>query len=54
MGMGQAAGAAAGLAVKGAVAPREIKTVYLQDSLEAQGAILEAPESDIEVGNPKW
>ena len=54
MGMGQAAGAAAGLAVKGAVAPREIKTVDLQDSLEAQGAILEAPESDIEVGNPKW
>jgi hypothetical protein len=56
MGMGQAAGTAAGLAVQDAIAPREVRTVDLQDQLVSQGAILKAPEAmgGVDVGNPKW
>jgi hypothetical protein len=54
MGMGQAAGTAAGISISKGVEPREISITALQDRLISGGAILEAPESDIEVGNPDW
>lgn len=54
MGMGQAAGTAAALSVRDNRSPREVETRALQDRLVADGAILEAPESDVVVGNPKW
>ena len=54
MGMGQAAGVAAALAVATDGAPRSVDVKSLQDQLVGQGAILEAPESDVVVGNPKW
>jgi hypothetical protein len=54
MGMGQAAGTAASMSVSQQVAPREVNVVDIQDRLVQSGAILEAPESDVEVGNPKW
>jgi FAD dependent oxidoreductase len=43
MGMGQAAGAAAALALHRRAAPREVSVAQLQDRLRQQGAILEAP-----------
>jgi hypothetical protein len=52
MGMGQAAGIAA--AVKDNLSPREIHVTSLQDKILISGGILEAPQSDIQVGNPKW
>lgn len=54
MGMGQAAGTAAGMCVGSSAMPREVSVTDLQDRLLGQGAILESPESDVEVGNPKW
>ena len=54
MGMGQAAGTAAGISISEAVEPRAISITALQDRLISGGAILEAPESDIKVGNPDW
>ena len=54
MGMGQAAGVAAALVVATDGAPRSVDVKSLQDQLVGQGAILEAPESDVVVGNPKW
>ncbi|MDA0712121.1 MAG: FAD-dependent oxidoreductase, partial [bacterium] len=54
MGMGQAAGIAAALAVKTHRTPREVQIAVLQDHIRAAGGILEAPKSDIQVGNPKW
>jgi 2-polyprenyl-6-methoxyphenol hydroxylase-like FAD-dependent oxidoreductase len=54
MGMGQAAGTAAALAIASTTTPRQIPVTHLQDQLLAAGAILEAPQSDIDPGNPTW
>jgi len=54
MGMGQAAGIAAALAVQGNQTPREINLSQLQGQIRQSGGILTAPESDIQVGNPQW
>ncbi len=54
MGMGQAAGTAAALAVAKKRTPRELSITHLQDQLLAAGAILEAPHSDIDPGDPTW
>jgi hypothetical protein len=54
MGMGQAAGIAAAMAVKNSTTPRDISITDLQDQILQTGGILEAPQSDIQVGNPKW
>ena len=54
MGMGQAAGTAAALAVAGNKTPREVDTSRLQEILRASGGILQAPDADIEVGNPDY
>jgi hypothetical protein len=54
MGMGQAAGIASTLAVRGGCSPREIKVSDLQTRLLESGAILQAPESDVSVGDPEW
>ena len=54
MGMGQAAGMAAALAVCDGRSPREIDVSDLQSGLLKSGAILQSPESDVEVGNPNW
>jgi hypothetical protein len=52
MGMGQAAGTAAALA--GDASPREVNMGALQTALRDAGAILQAPESDVEVGDPDF
>ena len=54
MGMGQAAGTAAALAVAGRIAPRDVAIARLQDRLVLDGAILHAPQSDIAPGDPAW
>jgi hypothetical protein len=54
MGMGQAAGTAAALALAEHATPRDLSISHLQDRLLAAGAILEAPQSDINPGEPKW
>lgn len=54
MGMGQAAGLAAALAVAHRKAPRQINLQDLQDQILANGGILQASESAIQVGNPTW
>ena len=54
MGMGQAAGTAAAMAAGTGASPREIRTSELQGRLVSAGAILEAPESGMEVGDPRW
>jgi len=54
MGMGQAAGTAAAMAVTAGASPREIQVPALQAKLLAAGAILEAPETDIVPGDPRW
>jgi hypothetical protein len=54
MGMGQAAGTAAGISISKGVDPREISIPALQDRLISRGAILEAPQSGIKVGTPDW
>jgi 2-polyprenyl-6-methoxyphenol hydroxylase-like FAD-dependent oxidoreductase len=56
MGMGQAAGVAAALAIGEACAPRDVPIVRIQESLLAAGAILEppAPESTEHPGDPRW
>gem|GEM_PF-6416886 len=45
---------ATSLAVATDGAPRSVDVKSLQDQLVGQGAILEAPESDVVVGNLKW
>ena len=52
MGMGQAAGTAAALA--GDASPREVNMGALQTALRDAGAILQAPKSDVEVGDPDF
>ena len=54
MGMGQAAGTAAAVALAQQVTPRDLRVAHLQDRLLASGAILTAPESEIDPGNPAW
>lgn len=54
MGMGQAAGTAAGLAVQARKGVRDVAIGDLQARLLEAGAILEAPGSDIQVGDPTW
>ena len=56
MGMGQAAGVAAALAVQTDRAPREVPVARIQATLLASGAILEppAPQSDAHPGDPRW
>lgn len=58
MGMGQAAGTAAGLAVARKQSVRDVAVADLQARLIEAGAILEAPQapesSDLQVGDPVW
>lgn len=54
MGMGQAAGAAAAMAAAAEQTPRDVDLCALQARLLAAGAILEAPASDVAVGDPHW
>jgi hypothetical protein len=54
MGMGQAAGTAAALAARHNQSPRQLSITHLQDCLVASGAILEAPQSEIAPGDPRW
>ena len=54
MGMGQAAGTAAGLAVARSALPRQVPVADLQGRLIKSGAILEPPDSDIVPGDPNW
>ncbi len=54
MGMGQAAGTAAAMAVAAGCTPHGVDVSSLQARLRADGAILEAPSSEVEVGDPRW
>ena len=54
MGMGQAAGIAAALSVCNNQTPRDITTSDLQTQILKTGGILDIPQSDIQVGNPRW
>ena len=56
MGMGQAAGVAAALAVAEKRSPRDVAVSRIQDKLLAAGAILEppVPESAEPPGDPRW
>jgi hypothetical protein len=55
MGMGQAAGTAAALAVSRGLAVNAVGIAELQSNLISQGAILEVPSADEqEVGEPRW
>lgn len=54
MGMGQAAGIAAAMAVQSGKTPREVSVSELQGYILRAGGILEVPQSDVEVGNPRW
>ena len=54
MGMGQAAGTAAALALATGGSPRGVEMSRLQTRLLEAGAILEAPESEITPGDPAW
>lgn len=54
MGMGQAAGTAAALAVAQKCSPRAVEVSRLQALLLQNGAILSAPQSEIQVGDPQW
>jgi hypothetical protein len=54
MGMGQAAGTAAAMAVAANQSARDLSIGDLQARLCADGAILEAPESDVAPGDPTW
>lgn len=55
MGMGQAAGIAAALAVQHKQPPRQVDVSQLQAQIVATGGILEAPQAgDVTVGDPTW
>ena len=55
MGMGQAAGTAAGLAASANRTPRDVPVADLQASIIGAGGILEPPPAPAEtVGNPNW
>ena len=55
MGMGQAAGIAAAMAVAAGRSPREVAVGDVQSEILRAGGILEAPQADeVNVGNPRW
>jgi hypothetical protein len=55
MGMGQAAGIAAALAVAAKISPRQVNLAALQARIIEAGGILEPPAAaDVEVGDPRW
>jgi hypothetical protein len=55
MGMGQAAGIAAALAVAEKISPRQVNLATLQARIIEAGGILEPPAAeDVEVGDPRW
>jgi hypothetical protein len=54
MGMGQAAGIAAALAVTQQKTPRTVGVAQIQEQIRQAGGILEMPTSDVVVGNPAW
>jgi len=54
MGMGQAAGIAAALSIHNNQTPRNIATSDLQEQILNTGGILDIPQSDVAVGNPRW
>ena len=54
MGMGQAAGIAAALSVRDNLIPRDITIPDLQNQILNSNGILDIPQSDVEVGNPRW
>lgn len=54
MGMGQAAGLAAAVAVTTGVSPRQLNVQHLQDQIVGAGGILSTAESAVQVSNPNW
>ena len=55
MGMGQAAGTAAALAINANQSPRDVRVTAIQDAIIEADGILEPPETnDTDVGNPDW
>jgi hypothetical protein len=54
MGMGQAAGIAAGLAIATAKTPHTVDVAQVQEKIRQDGGFLTPPTSEIEVGNPQW
>jgi glycine/D-amino acid oxidase-like deaminating enzyme len=55
MGMGQAAGTAAAMAVAANQSPRDVDMPALQSRIMAAGGILEMPQADaVDVGDPRW
>ena len=55
MGMGQAAGTAAALAIGSNQVPRDVGVTAIQDALIAADGILEPPDAEgADVGNPDW
>lgn len=55
MGMGQAAGIAAGLAITSDQAPRDVSVTAIQDAIIVADGILEPPDAEgADVGNPDW
>lgn len=54
MGMGQAAGTAAALALRTGVLPRDLEIAMLQDCLLQAGVILEPPQATGDAGDPDW
>jgi hypothetical protein len=54
MGMGQAAGIAAGLAIATAKTLRAVDVAHVQEKIRQDGGFLTPPTSAIEVGNPQW
>ncbi|MEZ4714181.1 MAG: FAD-dependent oxidoreductase [Caldilineaceae bacterium] len=55
MGMGQAAGIAAALAVRSKQTPRQVDVKLVQARIVETGGILEAPSAErVEVGDPRW
>ena len=55
MGMGQAAGIAAALAITGNQSPRDVEVTAIQDAIIVADGILEPPNADdADAGNPDW
>ncbi|MCB9149561.1 MAG: FAD-dependent oxidoreductase [Caldilineaceae bacterium] len=55
MGMGQAAGIAAALAVRNNATPRQVDVQQVQTRIVETGGILEAPAAaQVDVGDPRW
>ena len=55
MGMGQAAGIAAALAVRNNTTPRQVDVQQVQAHIVETGGILEAPAAaQVDVGHPRW